>query len=155
MKLINLERLVMKIFEMTNVTDEIISAFERLIPQLTQHSPPPSSEALARMAVSDEVFVFLVREGDGQGRFLGSATLGTFITPTGVHGWIEDVVVDWEARRRGVGKALTEACLEKARQLGLREVNLTSRPSRVAANQLYQGMGFIKRETNVYRYPLD
>jgi ribosomal protein S18 acetylase RimI-like enzyme len=55
----------------------------------------------------------------------------------------------------GIGKALTEACLEKAREIGLREVNLTSNPTREAANNLYQSMGFIQRETNVYRYPLD
>lgn len=145
----------MIIVEMTQTSDEIQAAFERLIPQLTQHSPPPSKEMLAHMAASDGVFVFLARQGDAKGRILGSATLGTFITPTGLHGWIEDVVVDREARRQGIGVALTEACLEKARELGLREVNLTSRPSREAANQLYQGMGFVKRETNVYRFPLD
>lgn len=155
MKEIDLERAAMIIVEMTQVTDEIKATFTRLIPQLTQHSPPPTKDMLVKIADSDRVFVFLAREGDAGGRILGSATLGTFITPTGVHGWIEDVVVDRDARRMGIGRALTEACLDKARMLGLREVNLTSRPGREAANQLYQKMGFEQRQTNVYRYPLD
>jgi len=144
----------MHISRMTMVTPEVFQAFQSLIPQLTPHSPPPSKKMLVRMADSDSVFVFLAWEGEAEGKILGSATLATFISPTGIHGWIEDVIVDRDARRRGIGRALTEACLEKARQLGLKEVNLTSRPGRAAANQLYQEMGFEGRETNVYRYPL-
>lgn len=138
---------------MTQVSDEIVDAFARLIPQLTQYSPPPDRAALAEMADSDSVYVFIARLTDQHGEIAGCATLATFRSPTGLHGWIEDVVVDGSARRQGVGKALTEACLDKARALGLREVNLTSRATRCAANQLYQAMGFIRRETNLYRYP--
>mgnify|MGYP001051210339 CR=1 FL=1 len=145
----------MHIVEMTAVTKDVFQAFQVLIPQLTEHCPPPSWETLSRMAASGSVFVFLAREDDESGTILGSATLATFISPTGNHGWIEDVIVDRGARRRGIGRALTEACIEKARQIGLREVNLTSRPSRKAANQLYREMGFIQRQTNVYRYPIE
>lgn len=142
------------IFEMDTVTQEIVQAFDRLMPQLTQHSPPPDRASLADMAASPDTIVFLARHPDEKGPIVGSATLGIFRTPTGVHGWIEDVVVDESARRLGLGRALTQACLDKARNLGLREVNLTSRPARAAANALYQEMGFIRRETNVYRFPL-
>jgi ribosomal protein S18 acetylase RimI-like enzyme len=137
---------------MTEITDEIFQAFQHLIPQLTEHSLPPTREALAVMASSAASIVFLARHPDMKGEIVGSATLGTFQTPTGIHGWIEDVVVDRDARRQGLGKALTEACLSKAQEIGLREVYLTSRPGRKAANQLYQSMGFIQRKTNVYRY---
>ena len=78
-----------------------------------------------------------------------------FRIPTGVRAWIEDVVVDEAARGRGVGEALTLAALERARSAGARTVDLTSRPSREAANRLYQRIGFTERETNVYRYQLD
>lgn len=144
----------MQIEIMQQVNDEIVAAFERLIPQLTLYSPPPTREALIEMSGSGSVFVFLARLPDRRGEIIGSATLATFHSPTGLHGWIEDVIVDQSARRQGIGKALTEACLEQARLLGLREVNLTSRASRNAANQLYLAMGFIRRETNVYRYPI-
>lgn len=143
----------MHIAIMDHVTDEVVAAFERLIPQLTRHSPPPSRTDMLEMAQSGSIFVFLARGQDG--KIVGTATLATFRTPTGLHGWIEDVVVDREARRLGIGKALTEACLDHARVIGLREVNLSSRSVRCAANQLYQAMGFIQRETNLYRYPLD
>lgn len=142
----------MPICEMTEITDEIFQAFQHLIPQLTEHSLPPTREALAVMASSATSIVFLARHPDMKGEIVGSATLGTFQTLTGIHGWIEDVVVDRDARRQGLGKALTEACLSKAQEIGLREVYLTSRPCRKAANQLYQSMGFIQRKTNVYRY---
>lgn len=143
----------MQIEMMDHVSDEVVAAFERLIPQLTHHSPPPSHADLLEMAQLGSVFVFLAR--GHAGRIVGSATLATFRTPTGLHGWIEDVVVDREARRQGIGKALTQGCLDQARKLGLREVNLTSRSARCYANQLYQAMGFIRRETNLYRYSFD
>ena len=145
----------MIIVEMKKVTEKIVAAFQRLIPQLTEHSLPPDREALTKMAVSPETVIFLAWEPDENGEIVGSASLAIAYSPTGAHGWIEDVVVDQAARGQGVGKALTQTLLDRARVLGLKQVYLTSRPSRVAANQLYQSMGFIKRETNVYRYDLD
>jgi ribosomal protein S18 acetylase RimI-like enzyme len=85
---------------------------------------------------------------------VGMLTLVTFRLPTGVRAWIEDVVVDGGSRGRGVGEALTQAALEIAADRGAQTVDLTSRPSREAANRLYQRMGFEPRETNVYRFPL-
>lgn len=143
----------MKIALLEQVNDEVVQAFQRLMPQLTSYSAPPTREELVEMAQSGQVFVFLARDPDQDGLIIGTATLGTFRTPTGLHGWIEDVVVDQDFRRQGIGKALTEACLDQARVMGLRDVNLTSRSARCAANQLYQAMGFIRRETNIYRYP--
>lgn len=145
----------MHIFEMTEVTEEILQAFQRLLPQLTRQNSPPTRELLEAIASSPDTFTFLARYPEDDSPVVGSATLVVFQTPTGLHGWIEDVVVDYKARRQGIGRALTEKCLDKARELGLEEVNLTSRPSREAANRLYQGLDFIRRDTNVYRYPLD
>jgi ribosomal protein S18 acetylase RimI-like enzyme len=89
---------------------------------------------------------------DDGGTIIGTATLVTFRIPTGMRAWIEDVVVDEAGRGQGVGMALTEAMVERARELGSRTVDLTSRPSREAANRLYQRAGFAARETNVYRF---
>jgi len=150
-----LGRNYMMIIELESVTIEIVEAFQRLIPQLTQYSPLPFPEAIMRMAASPAATIFIARHPDEAGEIVGMATLGTFETPTGVHGWIEDVVVDREFRHQGIGRALTEACIAKAREMELREVNLTSNPGREDANQLYQSMGFILRLTNVYRLPLD
>lgn len=144
----------MTIFELGKVTLEVLDAFQRLIPQLTKYSPPPTPDALIKMIESPHTIIFLARYPDHGGDIVGTATLAIFQTPTGNHGWIEDVVVDQNFRSKGIGKALTEACLQKAGEMGLREVNLSSNPSRAAANKLYQSMGFTRRETNVYRYPL-
>ena len=81
-------------------------------------------------------------------------TLATFRIPTGVRAWIEDVVVDSEARGHGVGEALNMAAIAEARSRGAITVELTSRPSREAANRLYQRIGFVQRETNIYRYTI-
>ena len=89
------------------------------------------------------------------GSILGSLTLAFYRIPTGLKAWIEDVVVDTEARGRGVGELLNRAALDEARRRGAKDVSLTSRPSREAANRLYLRIGFEARNTNVYRYTLE
>ncbi len=143
-----------EIHEVTAVDGELVEAFERLIPQLSRSNPPPSAEALAAIAASDAAVVLVARDPDAGGRILGSLTLVMFPIPTGIRAWIEDVVVDEAARGRGVGEALNRAALDRARAAGAHTVDLTSRPSREAANRLYQRIGFQARDTNVYRYQL-
>jgi ribosomal protein S18 acetylase RimI-like enzyme len=96
----------------------------------------------------------VARDPDRGGQIVGSLTLVVFRIPTGVRAWIEDVVVDAAARGRGVGQALNQAALDRARAAGATTVDLTSRPSREAANRLYRRLGFAERTTNVYRYDL-
>jgi ribosomal protein S18 acetylase RimI-like enzyme len=138
--------------EARTVDDELVEAFVRLTPQLSSSSPPPAREALEEIVASPATVLFVAREGDGP--VLGSLTLALFRIPTGLRAWIEDVVVDEAARGKGVGIALNEAALDHARSVGARTVDLTSRPSREAANRLYRRLGFIERATNVYRYEL-
>lgn len=133
------------------VTDEIVAAFEVLIPQLSSSNPAPKRAELEEIVQSSATDLFLARV---DGRIVGSLTLATFRIPTGLRAWIEDVVVDDSARGHGVGAALNIAALEEARRRGALTVDLTSRPSREAANKLYKKLGFVERETNVYRYTL-
>ncbi len=136
----------------TVVDDELVDAFVRLTPQLSSSNPPPSRAELAEIMGSPATVLFVAREADGP--ILGSLTLALFRIPTGLRAWIEDVVVDETARGKGVGAALNEAALDHARAVGARTVDLTSRPSRDAANRLYQRLGFVERATNVYRFDL-
>ncbi|MUH51934.1 MAG: GNAT family N-acetyltransferase [Actinobacteria bacterium] len=136
----------------TGVTPHLVEAFARLIPQLSKSSPPPTAGELAEMVTSPAVDLLIARDGDD---VLGSLTLVVFRIPTGVRAWIEDVVVDGGARGRGVGEALNQFALDLARAKGAKTVDLTSRPSREAANRLYQRLGFVPRDTNVYRYSLE
>jgi ribosomal protein S18 acetylase RimI-like enzyme len=135
----------------TEVTPELTQAFVRLIPQLSSSNPAPTAEELSEMISSPATVVFIARV---DGVIAGSLTLAVFRIPTGLRAWIEDVVVDGSARGHGVGEALNLAALDEARSRGAVTVDLTSRPSREAANRLYQRLGFVTRETNVYRYTL-
>jgi ribosomal protein S18 acetylase RimI-like enzyme len=141
-----------QITEATEVTPELVDAFERLIPQLSSSNPPPGEAELRELVASEASHLLVAVDDDGQ--VLGSLTLVVFRIPTGVRAWIEDVVVDDAARGRGVGEALNRHALDRARQAGATTVDLTSRPSRQAANRLYQRLGFQARDTNVYRYTL-
>jgi ribosomal protein S18 acetylase RimI-like enzyme len=131
--------------------DELVAAFTRLIPQLSSSNPPPSLDELAEIVASPATVLFLARIDD---TIVGSLTLALFRIPTGLRAWIEDVVVDTAARGHGVGEALNQAALAEAQRRGATTVDLTSRPSREAANRLYQRLGFEARETNVYRFKL-
>jgi GNAT superfamily N-acetyltransferase len=133
----------------TEVTDEIVAAFARLIPQLSSSSPVPDRDELASI-VDDPFSVLYLARVDG--RIVGSLTLALYQIPTGLKAWIEDVVVDDAARGQGVGEALSVAAVEEARRRGAKDLSLTSRPFREAANRLYQRLGFQPYETNVYRY---
>jgi ribosomal protein S18 acetylase RimI-like enzyme len=143
-----------QIVEATEVTPALIEAFNRLVPQLSKSNPPPTAAELA-LIVESPASILLIAVDPDDGAILGSMTLAWFRIPTGVRAWIEDVVVDEAARGRGVGEALNREALDRARALGAKTVDLTSRPSREAANRLYQRLGFEPRETNVYRYSLD
>ena len=133
------------------VTDEVVQAFGVLIPQLSRSNPAPTQAELEALVASEASTLFVARV---DGRIAGSLTLAMFRIPTGVRAWIEDVVVDESARGHGVGEALNRAALDHARANGAITVDLTSRPSREAANRLYKRMGFEQRDTNVYRYTL-
>ena len=128
---------------------ELIEAFQRLIPQLSSSNPPPTQDELAEVIAAPSTVLFIARLDE---HIVGTLTLATFRIPTGVRAWIEDVVVDTAARGHGVGEALNQAAILEARHRGAITVDLTSRPSREAANRLYQRIGFVARDTNVYRY---
>lgn len=146
---------LIEIIEATEVTPGLVEAFARLIPQLSSSNPPPTVEELQAIVVSEASVLLLAVDRDAGDRIVGSLTLAWFRIPTGVRAWIEDVVVDTEARGQGVGELLNRSALDVARALGARTVDLTSRPSREAANRLYQRIGFEARDTNVYRFRLD
>ena len=130
---------------------ELLDAFHRLIPQLSSSNPPPTQDELAQIIASPASVLFIARLDE---HIVGSLTLATFQIPTGIRAWIEDVVVDETARGHGVGEALNQAAILEAHHRGAITVELTSRPSREAANRLYLRLGFEIRETNVYRYNL-
>jgi ribosomal protein S18 acetylase RimI-like enzyme len=141
----------MEIFEAWEVTDEILEAFQHLIPQLSPSSIIPNREKLHEIINSPNVELFLAKS---DGKIVGTLSLVIFRTPTGTRAWIEDVVVDERARRQGIAGSLIMKALNRAKILGAKAVDLTSRPERENANMLYKKMGFNCRKTNVYRFTI-
>jgi len=127
--------------------EDLVSAMAHLLPQLS--SSVPDAQRLREVLACPCTTLLIARNA---GKIVGTLTLAIFPIPTGVRAWIEDVVVDSEARGAGVGEALTRKALEIALSRKARTVELTSNPKRLAANRLYQKLGFKPRETNVYRY---
>lgn len=142
----------MKVEEITEYDADVLEALKILLPQLSKSAALPSSDMLRRIIESDATRLIFARQNE---QILGMLTIVIFPIPTGVRAWIEDVVVDETGRGMGVGEALSDHALQLARVEGARTVDLTSRPSREAANRLYQRIGFAPRDTNVYRFEIN
>jgi ribosomal protein S18 acetylase RimI-like enzyme len=134
------------------VSDEVVDAFGRLLPQLSRSAKRLDAAAITALATAPEVTVLLARS---EGQIVGSLSLVVFRIPTGLRAWIEDVVVDEAARGQGVGSVLTREALHLAKEAGVRTVDLSTRPSRAAAGRLYEREGFQQRDTRMYRYAFD
>ena len=133
----------------SQATEELLAACHRLIPQLSSSAKPMTNAELAEIVDSKSTSMFVARVDN---QIVGLLTLAIFRIPTAVRAWIEDVVVDSSARGLGVGEALNMAAIAEATRRGAKTVDLTSRPSREAANKLYKRLGFVERDTNVYRF---
>lgn len=136
------------------VTDELLEAFQRLMPQLSASMQPPTREALQAL-VDFPASTLLVARAAESTPIIGAATLAVVRAPSGVHARLEDVIVDETVRGQGVGEALTREVIHLAKESGADYIALTSNPRREAANRLYQRVGFTRWETNVYRMNLD
>ena len=144
----------MYIGKISEVTEELHSALERLIPQLGVHKIPPTFEELNRLVTSESSTLLVARQPREEDPIVGILCLTIYRVPTGLRSIIEDVIVDESVRRRGIGEALVRYAIDLAREAGADGVSLTSNPQREAANQLYQSMGFELRKTNPYFYRL-
>ncbi|MEQ7127590.1 GNAT family N-acetyltransferase [Actinopolymorpha sp. B11F2] len=130
-------------------TEEAVECFARLLPQLSSSAPSPTRASLEKIIACPTNTVLAAR---GDGRLVGALTLVMIPIPTGLRAWIEDVVVDTDMRGMGIGAALTSEAVRIAAEAGARTVHLTSRPSRASAIRLYERVGFVRRDTNVYRF---
>jgi ribosomal protein S18 acetylase RimI-like enzyme len=135
--------------EVTEGSCDLHRVLSDLLPQLSSQPPPFTKEHLEEIVASPASRLLVAEDGS---EVVGTLTLALFRVPTGMRAWIEDVVVDGSRRGQGVGEALVQAALELAASCGSRTVDLTSRPTREAANRLYRRLGFTERRTNVYRY---
>ena len=130
-------------------SDELLAGLNRLVPQLSGSAKALDIADLIALVESPATTLFVARD---DGVVVGTLTLVVVAIPTGVRAWIQDVVVEETVRGSGVGESLTLAAIEEARRRQVRTIDLTSRPSREAANSMYLKVGFVTRETNVYRF---
>lgn len=144
--------LMITISELTESTTESLNAVNRLLPQLSASAKAISINRLQDLTESDSTKLFIGT--DQSGEILGMLSLIVMKIPTGNKAWIEDVVVDESARGRGIGRELMNHAHEEAKKHGVKSIDLTSRPSRESANELYQSLGYEIRQTNVYRYKI-
>jgi ribosomal protein S18 acetylase RimI-like enzyme len=143
---------MINISELTETSSSVLQSINELLPQLSSSAQVISMDRLSELVESDNTIIFIGTDESGQ--ILGMLSLIVMKIPTGNKAWIEDVVVDQSARGKGMGKALMNHTLEKAKELAVKSVDLTSRPSREKANMLYQSLGYQIRETNVYRHKI-
>ncbi len=139
----------MTVTALQQVSESLLEQINLLLPQLSSSAAPMTLGELSAIVNREGTTLFVAQDGDV---VLGMLTLVTFKIPTGTRAWIEDVVVDESARGQGLAKELVQTGLAQAKEAGAATVDLTSRPSREAANALYRGLGFVARETNVYRF---
>ena len=142
---------MIKIVRVKSATARDLKDVNSILPQLSPDAPTLKLSEYKSM-LGDKNNIFLAAKD--KATIIGMATLVTVRTPSGLRSWIEDVVVDSKYRGQGIGKRLCKALILAARQNKSMNVKLTSRPSRVAANKLYQKLGFQRKITNVYRLKL-
>lgn len=140
----------MNIRKVSHYSDSLYESVLRLLPQLDAEVSPPSKDFFTEILNSESIDLF-VAEND-KNEVAGMLTLVSYPNITGKKIWIEDVIVDGSSRGMGIGENLVEAAIDHAQNLGAREIKLTSRPFRTAANKLYRKLGFVMYETNVYKY---
>ena len=141
----------MKIYKVEEITDQIVVAFERLIPQLADDLQASSRSGLEALIATESSILFLAEIDDC---IVGTVTLLISMMPSGKKGRIEDVIVDAQVRGKGVAMAMMQVVIDYAREAGIHKLDLTSNPQRVAAHKLYEKCGFVKRETSIFRLEL-
>ena len=147
----------MEIQELHNYTQAQFEDLKQLIAELSDRVNLTQTDLMLVLKDSNS-HLYVILESltpgtspKGEGRIIGCATLCVFHSPTGTKASIEDVVVSSAYRGQHLGKQLMEYVLEQAKAYAPVELHLTSNPMRVAANHLYQSLGFQKKETNCYQ----
>ena len=128
---------------------DLIDAVKRLVPQIAPAARTPGPWELDQIIKDPGTTLIVAREGS---EIVGMLSLHTFRATTGIHAWIQDLVVDKRAKGRQVSELLTREAVEVAIQRGAHTAELRSQPSRAGASKLYERIGFERREAHLYRY---
>ena len=141
----------MEILQLTQADRKTLQDINTLLGQISARPKECSPELFEKIISSEETELWIVREEE---KTVGMATLVLIYRPEGIAARVEDVVVHGEARGKGYGTLLLEKLTERAKARGAAILQLTSSPSRTAANALYQKLGFSIHDTNCYEMRL-
>ena len=136
------------IIEIKTYSPEYLEAMQRFLDQLTTSPMVLTESMFQQLLESENSHLFFIMKDE---QIAGMLTVGIYHSPTGGKAWIEDVVVDETFRGQGLSKLLVAHAIEFVKAQQIPSLMLTSNPKRIAANKLYQAMGFERKETNVYR----
>ena len=136
------------IIEIKTYSPEYHEAMQRFLNQLTTSPMVLTESMFQELLKSENSHLFFIMKDE---QIAGMLTVGIYHSPTGGKAWIEDVVVDETFRGQGLSKLLVAHAIEFVKAQQIPSLMLTSNPKRIAANKLYQAMGFERKETNVYR----
>ena len=139
------------IIKINTYSQEYHEAMQRFLDQLTTNPMTLTEDMCHQLFESENSHLFFLMKDE---QIAGMLTVGIYHSPTGGKAWIEDVVVDEAFRGQGFSKLLVAHAIEFTKSQGIPSLMLTSNPKRIAANKLYQTMGFERKETNVYRVKL-
>lgn len=136
-----------EIIEVKEALPEYLQAIQQLLPELTPHATPLDESTWQELVAHPSTRIFLLKANE---QIAGMLTLGHYTSPTGRKYWVEDVTVSAAYRGKGLGRILLQHAIAEVKKQAPATLMLTSKPARIAANQLYQSSGFSPKETNVY-----
>lgn len=137
--------------QVKSYSQELIESINKLHQQLfpEKTSSMITQEHINTVLQQNNVWVYIAQDSDG--KIVGTATIAMFQTPYDSRAIIEDVVVDKDYRGQGIATTLMKRMLAIAKNKGIKRVKLNSHPHRIAANAMYQGMGYELLTTNTYQ----
>lgn len=141
-----------EIVEVKDFIPAYTDAVQKPLEQLTNRPVKLTGTTLREIISQENTHLFFLLADQ---EIAGMLTVGIYHSPTGGKAWIEDVVVDEKYRGQGLSKQLVTHAVRFVKEQGIPLIMLTSNPTRIAANKLYQKLGFEQKQTNVYRMNLE
>jgi len=137
--------------ELRHFSPAVADVIRELVSQLDSNYQSLSDGDIQGIISDENTHLFVAKLTSNPEKIVGMFTLVVYRIPYKKKAWIEDVVVDLKYRRQGIAKKMLGYAIEEAKKNDVKSLNLTSSPTREFANQIYQELGFEKRDTNVYR----
>lgn len=142
---------MIQIQKVTEFTPALAEEIRHLAKQEGDNYQDLTDDDLKEM-ISYPTHTLLIARDIESGRAAGMILVMTYRIPYVRKAYLDDLVVDTDFRQRGIATQLFHTALDVAKESGAAYVDFTSKPARVAGNNLYEKLGFVSHDTNIYRY---